>query len=153
MMKRIAALVFVLLLVTAGTAFADQDVQLKGTRYTLTLPDSMEYDGPGKPGRADFAYVSYSLGLEVRFVSGDGSNIKKLGDMESFIEDKPGVDDVQITVVNGIEMIAYRITVSNPEGKAIGYILRDGDTVWQIEFWYTNQTAADMTKTIMESIQ
>ena len=29
MMRRIAALVFVLLLVMAGTAFADQDVQLK----------------------------------------------------------------------------------------------------------------------------
>ena len=58
-----------------------------------------------------------------------------------------------MTTVNGVEMIVYRVTASNPDGKAIGYILRDGDKVWQIEFWYTSQTAADMTKTIMESIQ
>ena len=151
MMRRIAALVFVLLLVMAGTAFADQDVQLKGTRYTLTLPDSMEYDGPGNPGKADFAYVSESLGLEILFTSANGSGLQQLADMIPNLADE--VDDPRMTTVNGVEMIVYRVTADDPDGKAVGYILRDGDKVWQIEFWYTSQTAADMTKTIMESIQ
>ena len=40
MMKRIAALLLVLLLL-AGTALADQTVKLEDTRYTLALPDEM----------------------------------------------------------------------------------------------------------------
>ena len=146
MVRRIAALFFALLLVMAGTAFADQDVQLKGTRYTLTLPDSMEYDGPGNPGKADFAYVSASLGLEILFTSANGNGLQQLADMIPNLADD--VEDLQMTMVNGVEMLVYRVTASNPDGKAIGYILRDGDKVWQIEFWYTNQTAADMTKTV-----
>ena len=55
------------LLLLAGAAYADQAVKLEGTRFTLALPDEMEYDGPGKPGKADFAYVSGSLGLEILF--------------------------------------------------------------------------------------
>ena len=150
MMKRIAALLLVLLLL-AGTALADQAVKLEGTRYTLALPDEMEYDGPGKPGTADFAYVSDSLGLEVLFTSADGSGLVSLSDMIPYLEDD--VEKVEPVTVSGVEMLRYRITAHNPEGKAIGYILRDGDKVWQVEFWYTGQKAADLTKTIMESIQ
>ena len=150
MMKRTAALLLVLLLL-AGAAYADQAVELEGTRFTLALPDEMEYDGPGKPGKADFAYVSGSLGLEILFTSADGSGLSQLTDIIPFLEDD--VDEVSPVTVNGIEMLKYRISAHNPEGKAIGYILRDGNKVWQVEFWYASQTAADLTKTIMESIQ
>ena len=34
--------------------------------------------------------------------------------------------------VNGIEMLKYRISAHNPEGKAIGHILRDGNKVQAI---------------------
>ena len=139
------------LLLLAGAAYADQAVKLEGTRFTLALPDEMEYDGPGKPGKADFAYVSGSLGLEILFASADGSGLSQLTDIIPFLEDD--VDEVSPVTVNGIEMLKYRISAHNPEGKAIGYILRDGNKVWQVEFWYANQTAADLTKTIMESIQ
>lgn len=150
MMKRTAAMLLVLLLL-AGAAYADQAVKLEGTRFTLALPDEMEYDGPGKPGKADFAYVSGSLGLEILFTSADGSGLSQLTDIIPFLEDD--VDEVSPVTVNGIEMLKYRISAHNPEGKAIGYILRDGNKVWQVEFWYASQTAADLTKTIMESIQ
>lgn len=150
MMKRIAALLLVLFLL-AGTAYADRTVKLEGTRYSLALPDEMEYDGPGQPGKADFAYVSDSLGLEILFTSADGSELSQLSDMIPFLADD--VDEVNPVTVNGIEMLKYRITAHNPEGKAIGYILRDGAKVWQVEFWYASQKAADLTKTIMESIQ
>ena len=139
------------LLLLAGAAYADQAVKLEGTRFTLVLPDEMEYDGPGKPGKADFAYVSGSLGLEILFTSADGSGLSQLTDIIPFLEDD--VDEVSPVTVNGIEMLKYRISAHNPEGKAIGYILRDGNKVWQVEFWYASQTAADLTKTIMESIQ
>ena len=147
MMKRIAVLALALFLL-AGFAYADQTLELQGTRYKLTLPDEMEYDGPGNPGTADYAYVSASLGLEILFTSADG---RELPDMIPDPADE--VEEVKTVTVNGIEMLEYRISAQNPDGKAIGYILRDGNKVWRIEFWYANQKAADLTKTIMESIQ
>ena len=53
-----------------------------------------------------------------------------------------GMEDVQMTVVNGIEMLVYRYTPSDPgEMKCIGYILRDGDRIEEIAFWYATQAA------------
>ena len=37
--------------------------------------------------------------------------------------------------------------------KGIGYILQDGNATQKIVFWYATQEAADLTKTIMESIE
>ena len=146
----IAALALVFLL---GTAAADQTVYLPAdSRLSVMLPDEMEYDGPGSLDKASFAYVSETLGLDVIFSYTDGSALRDLEDLIPEIE-KSGMEDVTIRVVCGMDMIVYRYTPDDPtEMKCIGYIFRDGNQIQEIAFWYANQGAADLTKTIMESL-
>ena len=146
--------VVMLAMLGAGCALADQAVQLpENSRYTIQLPDGMEYDGPGKLDKASFAYVSESLGLDVIFSCSDGSQVRYLEDMIPVIEDN-GMEDVQMVTVRDIPMIVYRYTPDDPaEMKCIGYIFQDGNLIQQIAFWYGTQKAADQTKIIMESIE
>ena len=66
MKKRICAvLTAVFLLAGISCALAEQTVFLPESSYRLTLPDKMEYDGPGTgDDDAEFAWVSAELGLE-----------------------------------------------------------------------------------------
>ena len=152
MMKRFCLILAALVLLGAGCASAEQRVQLPESRYAVTLPDGMTYDGPGEKGEAAFAYVSEALGLDVSFTVGYAGGLQQISDLIPAIEQK-GMTDVRMTLVNGIEMLVYRYEPEDTNSmKCIGYILRDGDKVEQIEFWYAGQGAADLTRTIMESI-
>ena len=155
-MKRQTCLILaVVLALCAGFAAAEQKVSLPASSYTLTLPDGLEYDGPGSTegDDAEFAYASYDLGLEVYFLLHDGKGVT----LEDILQElKKTGQDADLYMVNGIKMLVYR--VDDPDQppkkgmKCIGYTLIDGDRVQEIVFWYANQAAADLTKEIMGSI-
>ena len=155
-MKRRTCLILALILaLCAGCAAAEQKISLPESSYTLTLPDGLEYDGPGSTEGDDakFAYASYDLGLEVYFLVYDGKGAT-LEDMVRFM--KENGEDAELYTVNGIKMLVYR--VDDPDQppqkgmKCIGYALADGDKIQEIVFWYASQAAADLTKEIMGSI-
>ena len=78
MKKTLSTLLALILLLCLGTAAADQKVTLPDSRYSLTLPDGMEYDGPGEGSDdARFAYVSESLGLDIQFFRESDSKGKR----------------------------------------------------------------------------
>ena len=143
----------VMILLTAGCALAEQTVILPESSFRLTLPDGMEYDGPGVDN-AKFAYVSAQLGLEIHFFLYDrnGASLEKMvGPMT-----EAGADEAELWTVNGISMIVFR--VEDPDDppqqgmKCIGYLLADGDRIQQIDFWYATQDAAKLTEEIIASI-
>ena len=156
MKKGMCGLVTLLLvLVCMNGALAEQKVQLPESRYSLTIPDSMEYDGPGEtPDDALFAWVSEKQGLDIQFFrqkNDKGATLEAMADV--LIGD--GMD-AAIYRINGIDMIVYR--VSDPQDppekgmKCIGYVFLDGDAAQMICFWYATQEAANLTAEIMESI-
>ena len=153
-MRKWLGLVMVFLMAAGlGCAMADLEVQLpEESRYTVVIPDGMEYDGPGALDKASFAYVSDALGLDIIFSCSDGSQIRYLDDLIPTLEGM-GMEEVQPITVQNIPMIVYRYTPDDPtDMKCIGYIFQDGSQIQEIAFWYATQKAADLTKTIMESI-
>ena len=149
MKKGFCIMLAAVIALAAGCALADQQVNLPNSRYAVTMPDGMAYDG-STPGTDEaFAYVSGELGLEVSFhyYSAPGANLASL--LPGIQEKDP--DDVQMTTVGGMPMIVYRL--SDNGGKCIAYILQDGNTIHEIVFWYTTQKGADLSRTIMESIR
>ena len=156
-MKRLMCgiMVLALVLLCMSGALAEQKVQLPESSYRLTVPDGMEYDGPGDiPDDAAFAWVSGELGLDIQFFrqpNDGGAALQAMADV--IIGD--GVD-AEIRRINGIDMIAYR--VADPQDppeqgmKCIGYVFLDGDAAQMICFWYANQEAADLTAEIIGSI-
>ena len=144
----------VLMLLMMSCAMAEQTVRLPESSYRLTLPDGMEYDGPGQGSDdARFAYVSASLGLEIDFFLHDrkGAGLEEMADI---MRDQ-GMD-AAIYRISGIEMIVYRVSDPGdpPEKgmKCVGYVLTDGAHIQELCFWYANQKAADLTATIINSI-
>ena len=151
-MKRMIGLVLGLVLALAGigAAWAETWVNLPGSAYALALPDGMTYDGPGEQDGALFAYVDEGIGLDIHFFRYDAGEAQ-LKPMAKKLREKGF--DAKITTIAGIDMIVYRTESTTGDGmKAIGYILLDGSSVQEIVFWYATQKAADMTKTIMETI-
>jgi len=156
-MKRLMCgiMVLALVLLCMSGALAEQKVQLPESSYYLTIPDGMEYDGPGDiPDDAAFAWVSGKLGLDIQFFrqpNDGGAALQAMADV--IIGD--GVD-AEIHRINGIDMIAYRVTDPQdpPEQgmKCIGYVFLDGDAAQMICFWYATQEAADLTAEIIGSI-
>ncbi len=156
-MKRLMCgiMVLALVLLCMSGALADQKVQLPESSYYLAIPDGMEYDGPGDiPDDAAFAWVSGKLGLDIQFFrqpNDGGAALQAMADV--IIGD--GVD-AEIHRINGIDMIAYRVTDPQdpPEQgmKCIGYVFLDGDAAQMICFWYATQEAADLTAEIIGSI-
>ena len=156
-MKRLMCgmMVLALVLLCMGGALAEQEVQLPESSYRLTVPDGMEYDGPGDiPDDAAFAWVSGELGLDIQFFrqpNDGGAALQAMADV--IIGD--GVD-AEIRRINGIDMIAYR--VADPQDppeqgmKCIGYVFLDGDAAQMLCFWYAKQEAADLTAEIIGSI-
>ena len=150
-MKRMVCGILALMTVLAvGCALADQQVNLPGSRYTVMIPDEMIYDGPTPDTDEAFAYVDEQLGLTISFVLRDAPGLDLTRLMPRIQEENP--EKLELTAVNGIPMIVYRAT-SDEGAKCIGYILQDGDAIQELLFWYTTQKAADMSRTIMESIQ
>ena len=142
-----------ILTMSCGAA-AEQQVQLPDCRYSLTLPDGMEYDGPGEdPDSAKFAYVSEKLGLDIQFFSYDaqGQELKTLAELL-----RENGRDAELYRINQIEMIVYRVT--DPEDlpedgmKCIGYVLKDDGMIIEICFWYATKNAAKLTEEIIGSI-
>ncbi len=155
MKNRMCAVLAVLMVFFACTALAEQKVQLPESRYSLMIPDGMEYDGPGdSPDDALFAWISGKLGLDIQFFrqgNDKGASLEAMADV--LIED--GMD-AAIYRINGIDMIVYQVTDPQdpPEKgmKCIGYVFLDGNAAQMICFWYANQKAADLTAEIISSI-
>ena len=156
-MKRLMCgiMVLALVLLCMSGALAERKVKLPESRYSLTIPDGMEYDGPGELSDDSlFALVSAKLGLDIEFFrqpNDGGAALQAMADV--IIGD--GVD-AEIRRINGIDMIAYR--VADPQDppeqgmKCIGYVFLDGDAAQMICFWYATQEAADLTADIIGSI-
>ena len=156
MKRRMCGLMaLILALLCTGVAAAEQRVQLPESRYSLMIPDGMEYDGPGEMSDDSlFAWVSPQLGLDIEFfrqVNDKGATLQGMADV--IIGD--GID-AAIYRINGIDMIAYRDKDPQdpPEKgmKCIGYVFLDGDAAQMICFWYATQEAADLTAEIIGSI-
>ena len=147
-------LVLVLLTVLCSSTLAEQKVFLPDSRYRLTIPDGLEYDGPGDdPDDARFAYVSAAMGLEIDFFCYESRGVTLQAMAEVLAGER---QSVSIYRINGIDMIVYEL--SDPDDppergmKCIGYALLDGTMVQEICFWYATQEAADLTATIISSI-
>ena len=151
-MKRAFGLLVVLILVMGiGCAAAEQRVNLPDSAYSLALPDEMKYSAPGPQSTERFAYAAKKLGLEISFYRYDDNGWTLDALAQNMLSQ---YDDIKMTRVNGIEMIVYRAESATGDGmKAIGYVMKDDHAIIEITFWYANQKAADMTKTIMESIR
>ena len=158
MLKAPAALLLAFLMVAAITsgALAEQKVRLPESSYYLMIPDGMEYDGPGtSPDDARFAYVSASLGLEIQFFCQPNDKGVSLQAMaEVLVGD--GIE-TSIHRINGMEMIVYQTEdpgdAPGKGMKCIGYVLKDGNTIVEICFWYATKEAAKMTEEIISSIE
>jgi hypothetical protein len=155
MKKTLSTLLALILLLCLGTATADQKVTLPDSRYSLTLPDGMEYDGPGEGSDdARFAYVSESLGLDIQFFRESDSKGATLQTMTDVLIAK-GVD-AAVYRISGVDMIAYRVT--DPQDppqkgmKCVAYVLLDGEAAQMVCFWYANQNAANLSEKIISSI-
>ena len=151
-MRKVWALMLAAVMLAAGLALADETVRLPGSRYAVTLPDGMVYDGPTPYSEESFAYVAEGIGLEISFsrYENTGGNLTVL--MMMLLEQ--GAEDISMTSVGDVEMLVFRFPPADESGmKGIGYVLQDGDATQKIVFWYATQEAADLTKTIMESIE
>ena len=136
-------------LLCLGGALAEQKVQLPESSYRMTIPDGMEYDGPGEtPDDARFAWVSAEMGLEIDFFCRQNPNGVSLQAMAEVLVGEE--IDTQIRRINGVDMIVFRTTDPGdpPETamKCVGYLLEDGEKVQMICFWYATQEAADQTE-------
>ena len=154
MKKRLGCMVLAMLLLVCGCAAADEQIQLPDSRYMLTIPDGMTYDGPGEgDDTAKFAYVSEKLGLDIEFFSYD-ANGWKLKDMAETLREQG--TDAEMRKIAGIEMIVYLVTdPDDPPQKGmncIGYVLKDKDVIVEICFWYATKKAAKLTEEIIGSI-
>jgi len=157
-MRKLIALLTALCLAVCclGGALADQKVQLPESRYSLTLPDGMTYDGPGEsPDDARFAYVSASLGLDIQFFCQDNEKGATLEGMATVLREDDGFD-AAIYRIGGIDMIVFEIADPQdpPEKgmKCMTYMLEDHGKVQMICFWYAGQEAANRTADIIASI-
>ncbi len=155
MKKRMAALLAGMMILATGAAAADQQVTLPESSYSVTIPDGMIYDGPGTgPDTAVFAWIWDEKKLDIQFFSYDAMG----NELQTLAEGlREAGTDASIYEINGIEMLVYRLT--DPEDppekgmKCIGYILKDGEMIKEICFWYGSKEAAKLTETIISSIQ
>lgn len=151
-MRKVLGLVTaVIILLGAAGAAAEQTVRLPESRYAVTMPDGMTYDGPTPDSDEAFAYVYEEIGLEAGFFRYEGEGTGLTDVITKLLAG--GAEDIRMTTVNGVEMLAFRYAPVDESGmKGVGYVLQDGDATLEILFWYATQEAADLTKTIMESI-
>ena len=147
-MRKVFGLIMaVMILVGTGCGLAET-VQLPESRYAVTVPDGMDCDGPLEGMEEAFVYLSEELGLEVHFFRYEAGVMETVKELLT-----NGAEDMNMAPVNGLETFVFRCPDEGDGWKAIGYILEDGDATQVILFWYGTQEAADLTKTIMESIE
>ena len=147
-MRKVIGMTLVLMLLAAGSVSSAETVRLPESRYAVILPDAMTYDGPTADTAEAFAYISEEMLLTVHFFRYDMSMTDVILDLLG-----RGGDDIRPVSVNGVDMIAFRYPPEEDGWQAVGYILEDGNAALEILFWYGTQEAADLTKTIMESIE
>ena len=128
---------------------------LPGGRYTVSVPDGMEYSEPVDGDYGVEAYVSPELEMDlISYTKEDavrlglGQSLKETAELQR----EQGMDS-EIRNVNGIELLCFRTIDEADNAPCIGYVFEDGDLMIEIDFWYSTQEAGDMTKLIMESIQ
>lgn len=152
-MKKWIALILCLLIPVCG-ALADQQIQLPGEHYSLTLPDGMQYSPKNNKDQKQspnfqYAYFSGTLEMDVFQYAGGGVTLKKVAES---MQEKG--HSVSIQSVNGLELLCYTDVVDDADGAScIGYVLMDGDQVIELAFWYATQDAMKQTETIISSIR
>ncbi len=147
-MRKVGVLLLAaVILLAAGCAAADEVVRLPESRYAVTLPDGMVYEGPTPENSEAFACVYEEFLLEIHFFRFEAGMTEAVADVLA-----KGAEDITPVPVNGIDMIAFRYPAQDDGWKAVGYMTQDGDATQMILFWYGSMEAAEMTKTIMESI-
>ena len=153
-MKKVLAFL-VLIALLSGRALADRTVQLPGSRYTVEVPDWMDYSDGVDGGTGIDAYVSKDLEMdyltyrrEDAGLAGKGMTLREMAKKQ-----KEAGSDVEIRKVNGIEMLVYRLTDEADGAPCIGYVFEDGDLLVEIIFWYATQEAADETGKIISSVK
>ena len=153
MKKSLALLTCIMLLF--GCAAADQAVVLPDSRYVIDIPDGMKYSKPQNGDDGIHAY--YSDTLEMDFLSYPMEDTAAPDPAEGLQDraKKLTADglEVELRRINGIDTIVYRITDETDGTPGIGYVLEDGGTVIEVIFWFATEEAANMTRTIMESIR
>ncbi len=153
-MKKIIALLACIALMS-GCALADQIVQLPGSRYTLEVPDWMDYSDGVDGNTGIDAYVSKDLEMDYlsyrREEAGQAGRGMTL--LETAKKQREAGSDVEIRKVNGIEMLVYRLMDEADGAPCIGYVFEDGDMLVEIIFWYATQEAADETVKIISSVK
>lgn len=154
MMKALSCLLVCIVLIS-GCAAAEQQVLLPGGRYVIDVPDWMEYSDPVDGDAGMEAYISDDL--EIDFTSYEKTEAVKLGMPETLKETaKQQWEEgkkTEIRKVNGIEMLVFRTEDEEDGTPGIVYVFEDGELIIEINFWYATREAADLTKTIMESIR
>ena len=154
MMKTVICLLVCIMLMF-GCAAGEQQVLLPGGRYAIDVPDWMEYSDPVDGDAGMEAYISDDL--EIDFVSYEKAEAMKLGMPETLKEtakqQREEGNKTEIRKVNGIEMLVFRTEDEEDGTQGIVYVFEDGELIIEINFWYATQEAADLTKTIMESIR
>lgn len=149
---------FLGILLLAGSAWADQSVALPGNRYTLDLPDEMEYS-PRNPRDVEqsayfqFAYFSKVLELEMDVFAYANGGVS-LQDLCEAMASKG--ETVEIRRINGLDLLCYTgqdDPVQSDGAYYSGYVLMDGDQAIEITFWYATQQGADLITEIMSGIR
>ncbi|MCR5567519.1 MAG: hypothetical protein K6F61_11760 [Clostridiales bacterium] len=154
MKKGIALLICIALLF--GCAAADQVVELPDSRYVINIPDGMVYSKPQKGDDGVHAYLLSDL-LEMDYLSYAVEDTAAPDPLESLKDRAKKLEaagmDVELRLVNGIELIVYRITDETDGTPGIGYVLEDGRMAVEVIFWFATQEAADLSQSIMETIR
>ena len=146
----ILLLALCLLLGTAYGALAEQVVRLPGTGCELTLPDDMQLH-ESRSDDADsgmlFAYLSPALEIDFFTYTADG-------DLRIAAENMAAAGrEAELRTVNGIEMICARLHDGTDNVDGVTYAFRAGEKIVEIIFWYSDQEAAELTKTIIASLR
>ena len=153
-MKKTISLIISLVLLFS-TAAAEQTVALPESRYVIDLPNEMKYSAPDQKDNGVQAYISDTLemdylsySLEEAAALGISGNMQETAELLA-----AGRAEVEVYEVNGIEMLVYRLADDADGAPGIGYVFADGNSIIEVIFWYATQEAAEMTKTIMETIR
>ena len=145
-MKKVICILIVILTLTAA-ALADQAVTLPGG-FALDVPDNMNYDAEkGTDSDFCFAYVSSQLEMDVFSYPGSG----ELRDMVEMLNEQG--ENAELRKINGIEAICFRGSDPADGTPFIGYLMKGGDQLTEVVFWYATQEAGDRTRTIMETLR
>ena len=92
-------------LCAAGSALAAKEVALPDSRYTITVPDWMRYDGPDEDDGCVFAYVSDALEMDVFSYEDEDSSLQNIA--KELAEENPDYV-VELRSICGLSMVCYQ---------------------------------------------